>query len=139
MGTEAYEYPELQAANSVLRKIGIDPSSRIDQSDQDFEYTACDLSELEAYAELYLKSDTSAQEKRVLGCFLLQTLDDHLASTKTIHPKQESIFELLFADIHIHETELEYWSKCGDSPEEEWYIAPYIRGWSEPNQLSGDA
>ena len=133
MELQTFEYPELEAAKSVLAKIGADPSTRIDEDDQDFEYTSCDYSELEAYVALYLEGTTSGAEKRVLGCFLLQSLDDYLLSHGAIHANQEDIFSMLFSDLHIHKAELEYWSQSSESPVQEWAIARYLRDWCDSN------
>lgn len=123
-------YPDLDATRSVLRKIGVDPSLRIFDGDQDFEYTSCNVNELDDYFEVYMGSQISDQEKRVLGCFFLQCLNDYIGEHDVVHPKQMIIFEILHRDVEIHKFELEYWRDNVDSNEENWwYVTKYLKEW----------
>ncbi|MES2935956.1 MAG: hypothetical protein V4805_21010 [Pseudomonadota bacterium] len=107
---DALQYPQIEAMKSVLTKLGIDPSSRYDNKDQDFEYSTCKPAELERYIELYVREDTSAFEKRVLGCYFLACLNHYIQENDGEHPAQQIAFNLLNKDIQIHQTELEYWA-----------------------------
>lgn len=125
----------MQAAKSVLVKLGVHPSSRIDANEQDFQYTACRVGELEQYIALYRESNTSDQEKRVLGCFLLESLNEYLQSHDRPHPLQGEAIGLLHTELEIHEPELKYWSVCtSPNPEEWWPIAEHIEAWRKTNK-----
>jgi len=89
--SEELMYPCLEAVKSVLEKIGVDPNSR-DLGCQDFEYTTCDMSELEKYIELYQKESTSQFEKRVLGCYLIEGLNDYVSLYEKAHPLLDDAF-----------------------------------------------
>lgn len=125
------KYPNVAAAKSVLMKIGVDPTTRINDQDQDFEYTSCSLEELSAYIDLYTKPETSDQEKRVLGCYFLQCLNEYFQINDVEHPMQKIALGLLHADMQIHETELSYWSDTSDPNEEAWWpIAKILLKWA---------
>jgi len=113
------KYPSLDAVTSVLQKIGVDPTTR-DLNCQDVEYTSCLLAELPLYYELYIQQSTTEKEKRVLGCYILQCLEDHLNENGSEHLLQEEAVKTLYRDKHIHSTELDYWIKHG------WTIAQYL-------------
>ena len=124
------KWPAMSAAKTVLQKIGIDPASRIQEFDQDYEYTACTVEELSEYLELYTRPDTTPHEKRVLGCFLLQSLCDYIASFGTPHVEQDRIFELLHTDENIHRSEIDYWKSMDEPGPNDWpEIAVYLRNW----------
>ena len=78
MISEELVYPRIDAARSVLAKIGVDPATR-DFDCQDYEYTTCNMSELERYIELYPKENTNEYEKRVLGCYIIEALNDFVS------------------------------------------------------------
>ena len=113
------KFPSSTAAASVLQKIGIDPDTR-DMDCQDFEYTSCEMNELSSYYELYHQLTTTALEKRVLGCYLLQSLNDHLDAQGVDHPLQKDAIQLLYKDKIIHRSELDYWA------ENDWKIATFL-------------
>ena len=124
---EDLKYPSMRAAASVLTKLGINPDSRLNDYAQDFEYTSCKLEELEYYLLLYIKEDTSDREKRVLGCYFVECLNDYLQENKVCHPKQNEIVKLLFDDKSIHKHELKYRVESHDSDRElSWVIAKYL-------------
>ena len=127
------KYPSTEAVISVLTKLGINPESR-HMDCQDIEYTSCKLDELEAYIELYEKNDTSIYEKRVLGCYFLQCLHEYIGIYNQEHSLQNKAFGLLFSDIdiHIHKTELEYFSDTTHSPNEDdwWHVTKPILNWN---------
>ncbi len=118
---EDLKYPSSDAINSVLIKIGIDPSTRFDKYDQDIEYTSCKLEELDKYFNLYTKDDTTFYEKRVLGCYFLECLNEYFENENKCHFLQNKIFEILYSDIEIHESELEYWIDVSDPKEDNWW------------------
>jgi len=123
------KYPSLEAVNSILKKLGVNPSSRYDDQDQDYEYTTCRLEELDDYIEIYTLSESTDTEKRLLGCYLLQSLEDYIAKYNKTHEKQDYVLDLLYSDIIIHETELEYWSTPMDINDEStwWHITKHLR------------
>jgi hypothetical protein len=124
------KYPDMEAAASIFRKLGIEPVSRFSAGDQDFEYTSCEVSELEKYLGLYLEIDTSDMEKRVLGCFFLECLNDYVSTNNSAYPKHSDIMKLLHNDLEIHESELEYWTNTKDPIKEHWWpITEYILEW----------
>ena len=127
---EKFKYPRLDAAKSVLVKIGVDPATRINLLDQDFEYTSCSLEELSKYINLYEESETSKYEKRVLGCYFLECLNEYVAVNKSEHPLQTTAFGLLSAEPDIHSSELDYWSDTSDHNQEHWWpITKYLIDW----------
>ncbi|OZG69910.1 hypothetical protein BTA51_28735 [Hahella sp. CCB-MM4] len=129
------KYPNIDAARSVLEKIGVNPMDRIDSHDQDFEYTSCNLKELTLYLNLYQESTTSDQEKRVLGCYFLECLNEYVADESKPHQSQHEIFELLFRDIEIHQSEIEYWNDTSDSDKNNWWpITLHILNWQKIRQ-----
>ncbi len=115
------KYPDIEAVKSVLMKIGIDPVLRLSGLDQDFEYTSCKVEEIEKYIELYGSLDISDKEKRVLGCFLLQSLNDYIGRYGEAHHKQEAAIKYLFKDIEIHRSEVEYWRDEVDVDQNNWW------------------
>jgi len=124
------KYPTMDAAAIVLRKLGVDPASRFDQYDQDFEYTACRVEELEAYLKLYQDEDTTLAEKRLLGCFLIEGLNDYVSLNHQSHPSQNEVFNRLHKDMNIHQDEFEYRFECwGMEGYEPWPICEYIMEW----------
>ncbi len=124
---EDLKYPSIDAIKSVLKKLGIDPSSRCDNYDQDCEYTTCKVEELESYVKLYSKSETSIYEKRVLGCYFLECLNEYVQEHEIEHPLQNNALQLLFTDKEIHESEIEYWADTSESNEEYWWpITKYL-------------
>ena len=127
---EQLEYPEFQSAESILKKMGVDPKTRLDENDQDFEYTSCRLDELDKYLDLYLQTDTSEKEKRVLGCFFLQCLNEYVSSRTKSHLNHVKIMELMYRDIRIHKSELDYWTDTKDPDKDNWWpITQYILQW----------
>lgn len=92
---EELKYPSPEAIPSVLKKIGVDPSTR-DLDCQDVEYTSCVLAELPKYYDLYIQEATTDKEKRVLGCYILQCLEEHLNGSNTEHHLQEKSISALY-------------------------------------------
>lgn len=124
------DYPKMSAAEHIFRKLGIDPKTRFHADDQDFEYTSCRMEELRLYFDLYMKKDTSDLEKRVLGCFFLEGLNDFVSLNSKKHPLQDQILEMLHKDIGIHKTELDYRAVTDDPNEEHWWpVRKYILEW----------
>lgn len=124
-------YPKTEAIASVLTKIGVDPNTRMAAFGQDIEYTSCRLVELDQYVALYEEPTTSIYEKRVLGCYFLECLNDHIQVKQTIHPLQNRIFTLLFSDQEIHATEIAYWTNTSHSKNEAdwWAVTKEILNW----------
>ncbi len=128
--TVELKYPSMEAAASIFQKLGIDPSTRFDALDQDFEYTSCRVSELEQYFTIYQAHDTTEQEKRVLGCFLFECLNEYILSNDKEHPIFSEVMMLLHCDESIHRTEIEYWVNTQDADEQYWWpITSYVLRW----------
>lgn len=104
----------------ILRKIGQNPDERIDEFDQDPEYTSCRVEELQEYFNLYQKNSTTIKEKKVLCCFMLECLNEEIQSGRT-HILQDKILTQLFKDKEMHKKELEYWMNTSDPDEENWW------------------
>ena len=129
---EDLKHPSIDAVSSVLTKIGVEPSLRYDSNDQDIEYTTCKIVEIEKYIDLYVKEDTSIYEKRVLGCYFLECLNEFIQEHEKSHKMQEQAFSLLLSDIEIHDTEISYWSDMSDPNKENWWpIAEVLAQWVE--------
>ena len=125
-----FEFADPESAKSILTKLGIDPKTRIDDFDQDIEYTSCRLEELELYIELYRSSDTTEKEKRVLGCYFLECLNESISEEGSIHSMFSHCMELLHDDKHIHEPEFDYWTTTEEEDEENSFpIKRYILIW----------
>lgn len=130
---EDLKHPDLGAVKSVLTKIGVDPESR-NLNCQDYEYTTCSLKEFPQYLELYSNAETSMVEKRVLGCYLLECLNEYVSKNEKEHPQQREAFALLYSDIEIHRSELAYFGKtAGLTEEERPPIAKYLLSWERDN------
>src|SRR3989442_12270445 len=93
---------------TVLIKLGIDPRERVDDSDQDPEYTACRSEELDSYFDLYQKT-ADLNERGVLCCFLLDGLNE-LIQDGHPHPRQAEILTALVDAGEVHAAELSYWA-----------------------------
>jgi len=123
------KYPDINVVISVLTKIGVDPQTR-NLDCQDYECTTCDLSELEKYIELYVDVNTSVYEKRVLGCYILEGLNDFVSAVNKPHLLQDRAFEYLYGDYQIHQPEIEYrLDSEGRTEDECWPIAKYMLEW----------
>ena len=120
------KYPSIEAVKSDLLKLNIDPASR-DLDCQDYEYTTCKLDEIDKYINLY--KNTTVYEKRLLGCYFLECLNEYVSSNGKEHSLQVEAFKLLHADIDIHETEIEYWSNTEGNKDERWPICEYLLKW----------
>ena len=128
-------YPQVDAMKSVLTKLGIDISCRFDEYDQDYEYTTCRVEELDAYLKLYEEKDTTPEEKRLLGCYFLECLNDHVANEATAHSGQDEAFTILHRDIAIHQSELEYWTETSKlSDDLSWPITKEILAWRKKEE-----
>ena len=104
----------------MLGRLGIDPCDRLDNADQDAEYTSCRRTEVPEYFRLYREKDLTVDERAVVCCFLLESLNDCIQAGEP-HPLQESIFATLFANREIHSAELEYWMDTSDPDEDNWW------------------
>ena len=128
------KYPDIDAVKSVLTKIGVDLSTR-NLDCQDYEYTTCKLEELDDYVSLYNQSSTSIYEKRVLGCYFLECLNEYVQINYKEHPLQNVAFKFLYSDADIHKTELEYWTDTEGRNEQEWWpITKYLLNWQNTNK-----
>lgn len=103
----------------VLVRLGIDPSERFDAADQDAQYTACRAEELAQYFDLYNHGVLSVDEKRVLCCFMLESLNEIVYSHE--HPLHDAVINALLDDEALHKEELDYWIETDDSDESNWW------------------
>ena len=108
-----------EAIESVLVKLNIDPRMRLDELDQDPEYTACRCEELEQYLNLYRSGSLSADERAVIACFMLEGLNE-FASSDRVHPLEQAIFETL-VKAGDHALELAYWMDTSGTDETHWW------------------
>lgn len=123
------------AIGAVLQRLGIDPTDRFDEFDQDAEYTACRVEELDAYYLLYRANNLSVDERRVLGCFMLQCLNDGI-ELGAAQEFQKDIIAALFADAELHGEELAYWMNVSDRDPENWW--PLAKAMFETDLLATD-
>ncbi|REJ89359.1 MAG: hypothetical protein DWQ29_07740 [Planctomycetota bacterium] len=110
---------------NVLRRIGVDPSTRVGSGDQDAEYTSCRIAELSEYIRLYERVDTPESEKHVLCCFMLECLNEVVQSGAT-HPLEDRILHALFDNRRIHEEELSYWMDTSDPNSDNWWPITHV-------------
>ncbi len=130
MSDSKLTYPTIDVVRSILRKLKIDGASRIDSFDQDIEYTSCRVEELESYIDLYVSQDLPNEEKRILGCYFLECLNDYVSEHNVAHPMQNKAFEVLFKDEALHSEELSYRLENRDNIEEHcWPIRKEIIKW----------
>ncbi|MEE9336799.1 MAG: hypothetical protein V3U87_01855, partial [Methylococcaceae bacterium] len=125
-----FKYPDIESCISILDKLGID-KDKLDLECQDWEYTLADERYLKSYIKLYSNDKTTKLEKRVLGCFIIQCLQDIL-----VEGAKENyvikILTMLSKDMEIHKYEFEYWSLLEDEnyiehEEDCWHITKLIR------------
>ncbi len=128
-----YEYPQAEACRSIFNKLEMD-FGLLNLECQDWQYTLADDKFLENYLELYQRDDTTDFEKRVLGCFIIQSLEDILIRGKEQYDINR-ILKMLSKDMEIHQTEFEYWGLLDDKHYLEnikdcWKITKYIRNFA---------
>ncbi|WP_417374579.1 hypothetical protein [Gimesia maris] len=104
--TNQFEYPSEAACRSVLIKLGMH-ASQLDCYPQDWEYLMADETRLSDYIDLYQQSETTDQEKRVLGCFVIQSLEN-LLPTMISEQQIRTCLAMLWDDRVIHAHEFEY-------------------------------
>lgn len=92
----------------------------MDDADQDAEYTSCRRTEAADYFRLYREENLTVDERAVVCCFLLESLNDCIQAGEP-HPLQEPIFAALFANREIHSAELKYWMDTSDLDEDNWW------------------
>lgn len=129
---DEFKYPDILAAVSIFEKLDID-TEKLNLDCQDWEYTLADKKYLEQYISLYTLGTTTKLEKRVLGSFIIQSLEDLLAE-KQGFPQDYVLkqLDMLAIDIDIHKYEFEYWSLLDDKhyiehEKDAWYITKFIK------------
>ena len=101
-------FPTESGAIEVAEHLGIDPGT-INFTCQDWEYLYPELQQLPEFIRIYATCNLSDRAKRVLGCFIFQTLDDHLRSGGSEALVHDTLSELK-RDYRIHEPEFRYWA-----------------------------
>ena len=130
-----HRYPTIEGAREVFGQLGIDPNS-VDLSCQDWEYTYPQMEQLFDFLELYRRGVLSDAAKRVLGCFIFQTLENHLCSSGD-HQLVHDTLAMLKLDYPIHEFEFRYWSLIDlesderGTQEDQFRITPYVMEYIE--------
>ena len=121
-----FKYPDHDACLSILDKLEVDKSSLLLDC-QDWEYTLANENYLPEYVKLYESDTTSALEKRVLGCFIIQSIENLLP--KNVHDNEiHSYLSMLNKDNSIHKDEFIYWSLLEEQNPENWfYVTSFIR------------
>jgi hypothetical protein len=121
-------WPTVDGALEVARYLEIDPAT-IDFTCQDWEYTYPRDEQLPDFIRAYRDFPLSDLAKRVLGCFLFETLEGHLANDGAEQLVHE-VLAMLKRDYHIHEPEFRYWSLIDREEEDKggpecwWDITP---------------
>lgn len=108
------------AVRRVLLRLNIPPEERFGPLDQDAQYTACRAEELELYIDLYASQDLGDDERDVLCCFILESINE-LIQLGRPHSRQSEALALLFANQQLHQSELEYWMDISDPNEDHWW------------------
>lgn len=104
---------------AVLAKLGVESAERMDEFDQDAQYTACHASELHAYFELYRSGKASAVDRGVLCCFIMESLND-LISERLLTDAEESIL-MVVLDSSEHRAEIAYWAETSEPEPDNWW------------------
>ncbi|WP_298864957.1 hypothetical protein [uncultured Gimesia sp.] len=121
-----FEFPDAATGRSLLQKLGKE-EVQFELFGQDWEYILADEVLLPEYIRLYESNETTDQEKRVLGCFIIQSIENKLPD-KISAEKARSHLRLLCKDRHIHQSEIEYWSVVEENDEEHMFqVTKYIR------------
>ena len=127
-----FKYPDINSAKSIIDKLDVD-TRHFDLDCQDWEYTLANKDHINQYINLYGLKTTTKLEKRVLGCFIIQSLEDLLAENpKTPHDFILKQLKMLAVDMDIHKYEFEYWSLLEDKhyiehEEDAWHITRFIK------------
>lgn len=122
-------FPTTEGALEIAKHLDIDPDT-IDFNCQDWEYTYPTLDQLPAFIATYRNRTLSDAAKRVLGCFIFQTLDDHLGDGGSEALVRDTL-AMLACEYRIHEPEFRYWSlveiddEDKGKPEDWFYITPF--------------
>src|SRR5262245_10023551 len=112
-------YPSNLAVASVLRKLGIAPETRLDSLDQDAQYTASRAEEVGDYYRLYGDENTSVEERDVLCCFILESLN-YFIQNGVRHPLERDAISMRLA-VQRHQGEIDYWIDTEDPDDENWW------------------
>ena len=95
------------------------------------------MSELERYIELYPKESTREYEKRVLGCYIIEALNDLVSIEMYARPLLDQAFWYLHFDYCIHQSEIRYRLDSElQVAEETWPISTYLSDWQNRNEFS---
>ena len=123
---DQYNFPDESACQSILAKLGRD-EKQIALFGQDWEYLLADEVLLPEYTRLYESNETTDLEKRVLGCFIIQSIENRLPNAISAE-ETRSHLRLLWKDRQIHQSEFVYWSVNEEEKEEHMFlITKYIR------------
>ncbi|QDT89012.1 hypothetical protein [Gimesia algae] len=121
-----FEFPSEGACLLVLKKLDMD-ESQLDMIPQDWEYLLADETRLSDYIDLYQQPQTTDQEKRVLGCFVIQSLENLLPEMIS-EQRVRTCLAMLWDDRVIHAHEFEYWSMRDETdPDNLFQITNLVR------------
>lgn len=127
---DEFTYPTREGAIEVAKHLGVEPDDILSEG-QDWEYTYPNLNDFDRYLAIYQTAGISDRAKRVLGCFLFETLEDHLRAGGNDERIKETL-KMLFADMTIHKAEFDYWALldtdyASENPDDWWFITKYVR------------
>ncbi len=121
-----------ESIRRVLKRLSIRPEDRMGPHAQDLEYTACRSDELDAYVDLYASPDLDDDERGVLCCFILESINE-LIQLGEPHYRQGQALNMLFSNEELHRHELEYWMDTSEPNEDNWWpITPTLLAFKKP-------
>jgi len=100
--------PNIEAAEEVAMYLGISACEML-KDPIDWEYQFAKASDLERYEMIYEGTFLSISAKRLLACFILQALENHLTDGGS-HVIVREALELLAKDADIHQSEFQDWA-----------------------------
>jgi len=78
------------------------------------------MEELDKYLDLYDAPGISDPERRVLGCYLMEGLNNFVYTNDRKHPLHDRIMEIFKRDYKIHNFEVQYRLETEDDDPENW-------------------
>ena len=124
-----FEYATREGGEEVALLLGVSVDEMMNC--QDWEYTFPKVDDLSRYQAIYDRKEVSDLAKRVLGCFIFESLEGYLRAGGS-----ESIVQIglkrLAQDFYIHKEEFHDWALYDDEhydlhPEDGWSLMPIVR------------